>query len=212
MGQRPKSAQPTKPGFKRGNAPFAESRGSASGRGWGRAPNRPQVDAAFRRPARGESKNSPVDCFWRGDALQERASPINSRFISFAAKIKFQLLKRQGKFLPAFLYTDNQFIRERPLLQGVPSFPTVHWTVGKFTLCGAPKGIVDLRSTLGRCPNPCQRRCLWTLPKGHCPFGNPVFVDLRSTWGAAPNPARGAASGLCKRGIVPFETRFCRFR
>ncbi|MBP3380392.1 MAG: hypothetical protein J6K77_05975, partial [Ruminococcus sp.] len=49
------------------------------------------------------------------------------------------------------------------------------WTVGKFTLCGAPKGIVDLRSTLGRCPKPCQRRCLWTLPKGHCPFGNPVL-------------------------------------
>jgi len=28
-------------------------------------------------------------------------------------------------------------IRERPLLQGVPSFKTVHRTVLKFTLCGA---------------------------------------------------------------------------
>ena len=29
------------------------------------------------RSARGELKNSPVDCFSRGDALQERASPTN---------------------------------------------------------------------------------------------------------------------------------------
>ena len=29
-----------------------------------------------RRSARGELKNSPVDCFLRGDALQERASPL----------------------------------------------------------------------------------------------------------------------------------------
>ena len=63
-------------------------------------------------------------------------------------------------------------------MQGVPSFPTVHWTVGKFTLCGAPKGC----------------------------------IDLRSTWDSVPNPARGAASGLCKRGIAPFETRCCRLR
>ncbi|MBP3380632.1 MAG: hypothetical protein J6K77_07210, partial [Ruminococcus sp.] len=44
---------------------------------------------------------------------------------------------------------------------------------------------------LGLCPKPCQRRCLWTLPKGHCPFGNPVFIDLRSIWGAAPCPVIG---------------------
>ena len=36
---------------------------------WGKAPQ------LRRRSARGEFKNSPVDCFWRGDALQERASP-----------------------------------------------------------------------------------------------------------------------------------------
>ena len=83
-----------------------------------------------------------------------------------------------GKFLSVFLYTNKKFISERPLLQGVHSFQTVHWTVWKFTLCGAPKGC----------------------------------IDLRSIWGAAPNPARGAASGLCKRGIAPFETRCYRLR
>ena len=31
-----------------------------------------------RRSARGESKNSPVGCFLRGDALQDRASPCRS--------------------------------------------------------------------------------------------------------------------------------------
>ena len=28
----------------------------------------------------------------------------------------------------------------------------------------------------GLCPTPHQRRCLWTLPKGHCPFGIPLLV------------------------------------
>ena len=31
---------------------------------------------------------------------------------------------------------------------------------------------------MGLCPKPCQRRRLWTLPKGHCPFGNPVFLEI----------------------------------
>ena len=47
-------------------------------------------------------------------------------------------------------------IRERPLLQGVPSFKTVHWTVLKFTLCGAPEGCIDLRSIWGAAPNPAK--------------------------------------------------------
>ena len=63
-------------------------------------------------------------------------------------------------------------------MQSVPSPQTVHWTVWGFTPCSAPK----------------------------------VNIDLRSIWGAAPTPARGAASGLCKRGIAPFETRCCRLR
>ena len=88
----PSRRKPTKPGFKRGNAPFAESRGSASGRVWDGVPCRPQVDVYFRHPARGESKNSPVDCFWRGDALQERASPktphlfLSRRFENFGSQ------------------------------------------------------------------------------------------------------------------------------
>ena len=102
-------------------------------------------------------------------------------------------LFKKGKFLSIFLYTDNKVIRERPLLPGVPSFKTVHWTVLKFTPCRAPKVNVDLRSTLGRCPKPCQRRCLWTLPKGHCPFGNPV-LSAAPTWDSVPNPAKGTSS------------------
>ena len=50
--------------------PLAESRGRASGGVWGNAPH-----TAFRRSAKGELKNSPVDCFLRGNALQERALP-----------------------------------------------------------------------------------------------------------------------------------------
>ena len=44
--------------------------------GFGAAPQgRPQVDDAFRRSAKGEFPNSPVDCLERGNALQERAFP-----------------------------------------------------------------------------------------------------------------------------------------
>ena len=53
---------------------FAESKGRAFGR-------RPQtakysIGGAF---TRGELKNSPVGCFSRGDALQEKASPYFGR-------------------------------------------------------------------------------------------------------------------------------------
>ena len=34
-----------------------------------------------------------------------------------------------------YLVNKYGFTRERPLLQGVPSFKTVHRTVLKFTLC-----------------------------------------------------------------------------
>ena len=52
------------------------SKGS-SGRGWNPR-RRPQTAKSLygRRPARGELKNSPVDCFLRGEAMQERASPL----------------------------------------------------------------------------------------------------------------------------------------
>ena len=55
-------------GFQRDNIPLAESRGRASDGVWGKAPHK-----AFKRFAQGELKNSPVYCFLRGNALQERA-------------------------------------------------------------------------------------------------------------------------------------------
>ena len=51
-------------------------------------------------------------------------------------------------------------LRERPLLQGVPSFKTVHWTVLKFTLCGAPEGCMQgfaPHPTRGAASGLCQR-------------------------------------------------------
>ena len=61
-------------------------------------------------------------------------------------------------------------LRERPLLQGVPSPKPI---IGfGFTLCGA------LERYAGLCPAPHQRRCLWTPPKGHRPFGIPMLVPL----------------------------------
>ena len=161
--------------------------------GFGAAPQgRPQVDVYFRRSARGESPNSPVDCLGRGDALQERASPKIPHLFLSRRLDNFSYQKGRENFsLPLYIWTKSfkatpykavrrslcgVALRERPLLQGVPSFPTVHRTVGKFTLCGAPEGCIDLRS----------------------------ICD------SVPNPARGAASGLCKRGIAPFKTRFYR--
>ena len=66
-----------------------------------------------------------------------------------------------------FQYTPS---KERPLLHGVPSSKIVHRTIFKFTLCGALKRIV------GRCPTPCQRRCLWNPLKGCEPFRIPSLV------------------------------------
>ena len=42
-----------------------------------------------------------------------------------------------------------------------------------------------LRLFVGLCPTPHQRRCLWTLPKEHSPFGIP-FIGIRTfstNWG-----------------------------
>ena len=57
-------------GFQRDCVTLAESGGSAFGRVWGKAPQ-----IASKRLAKGELKNSPVDCFLRGNALQEKAFP-----------------------------------------------------------------------------------------------------------------------------------------
>ena len=58
-------------GFQRGCVPLAGS-GAAPQQGVGRRPT------PKRAPQGDESKNSPADCFSRGDALQERASPCGS--------------------------------------------------------------------------------------------------------------------------------------
>ena len=50
--------------------PLADPKGRAFGGVWGNAPQ-----TASKRSAKGELKNSPVDCFLRGNALQERAFP-----------------------------------------------------------------------------------------------------------------------------------------
>ena len=53
---------------------------------------------------RGESKNSPVDCFLRGDALRKRASPTNGQFKSTPTP-------RGGRLCacaPVFAFTDKQ--------------------------------------------------------------------------------------------------------
>ena len=74
-------------------------------------------------------------------------------------------IKRQGEFFPAFSVTEILFspqktktgsFRGRSLLQSVPSFKTVHWTVLKFTPCRAPEVNVDLRSTWDSVPNPAR--------------------------------------------------------
>ncbi len=64
-----------------------------------------------RRSARGELKNSPVDCFLRGDALQERASLLYSflvmkilcyfaiNAVDFFDRLKLHLPQKQTKLL-----------------------------------------------------------------------------------------------------------------
>ena len=53
--------------------PLADSQGRAFGGVWGKAPH-----ITTKRSAKGELKNSPVDCFLRGNALQGRAFPDKS--------------------------------------------------------------------------------------------------------------------------------------
>ena len=121
-------------------------------------------------------------------------------------------------------------LRERPLLHGVPSFPTVHWTVGKFTLCGAPKGCIDLRSIWDSVPYPargaasglCQRdivpletRCYRLRRFGTLSQTLPEAPPLDSAKGTLslwkPGVIGFADLGLCpipcQRDIVPLEIR-----
>ncbi len=57
-------------GFQRVDNPLVRSRAESPCRVWDRVPQ-----TAAGRSAKGELKNSPVDCFLRGNALQERAFP-----------------------------------------------------------------------------------------------------------------------------------------
>ena len=52
---------------------LANFKGRAFGGVWGKAPH-----ITSKRSAKGELKNSPVDCFLRGNALQVRAFPYKS--------------------------------------------------------------------------------------------------------------------------------------
>ena len=64
----------------------------------------------------------------------------------------------KGAAISSFQLVEK--LRERPLLQGVPSFKTVHWTVLKFTLCGAPEGCMQgfaPHPTRGAASGLCQR-------------------------------------------------------
>ena len=57
-----------KRGFQRDNIPLVRSRAESPCRVWDRVPQ-----TAAGRSAKGELKNSPPDCFLRGNALQEGA-------------------------------------------------------------------------------------------------------------------------------------------
>ena len=57
-------------GFQRDNIPLVRSRAESPCRVWDRVPQ-----TAAGHSAKGELKNSPVDCYLRGNALQERAFP-----------------------------------------------------------------------------------------------------------------------------------------
>ena len=59
-------------GFQRVDNPLVRSRAESPCRAWDSVP---QIAAG--RSAKGELKNSPVDCFLRGNALQERAFPYS---------------------------------------------------------------------------------------------------------------------------------------
>ncbi len=62
-------------------------------------------------------------------------------------------------------------------------FVTSPHTVGSHLFQNSPLDCFEIHSLrsarrlyAGLCPTPHQRRCLWTLPKGHCPFGIPLLV------------------------------------
>jgi len=59
-------------GILKGYYPFSGFQRQSLWQGVGQSPTNEE------RPAKGEFQNSPVDCFERGNALQERAFPYES--------------------------------------------------------------------------------------------------------------------------------------
>ena len=111
------------------NESFRSSLFQKACRAWGSAPQRHSV-----RSARGEFLNSPVDCLERGEALQERASPMIRPYlfcrVPFWNAVQYEkfIASKMRKLLIKLLRTQARageivgtFQRERPLLQGVPS-------------------------------------------------------------------------------------------
>ena len=96
---------------------MVRSRAESPCRVWDRVP---QIAAG--RSAKGELKNSPVDCFLRGNALQERAFPYSILF-----------LNKQLSNIKGAAFT----------CKACPSLETVE-TVSKFTLCETLKGFMQV--------------------------------------------------------------------
>ena len=107
-------------GFQRDNIPLVRSRAESPCRVWDSVPQ-----TAAGRSAKGELKNSPVDCFLRGNALQERAFPYLFP-LSFIINCQMQ-----------YIYVK----RAAFTCKACPSFKTVE-TVLKFTLCETLEGFM----------------------------------------------------------------------
>jgi hypothetical protein len=104
-------------GFQRDCVPLAETRGSASGRCSQFSENSEPIQ---RRLAMGELKNSPVDCFSRGNALQEKAFPDNNN-----QKYIFQKSRKNMRFFCVLI----RFLQFAPEKIKTDSFPLAISTV-----------------------------------------------------------------------------------
>ena len=120
-------------GFQRVDNPLVRSRTESPCRVWDSVPQ-----TAAGRSAKGELKNSPVDCFLRGNALQERAFPYSILF-----------LNKQLSNIKGAAFT----------CKACPSLETVE-TVSKFTLCETLEGFMQgfaPHPTRGSASGLCQR-------------------------------------------------------
>ena len=132
-------------GFQRDNIPLVRSRAESHCRVWDSVPQ-----TAAGRSAKGELKNSPVDCFLRGNALQERAFPY---FFPYPFYNK----------LPNTIYTNAIYLNVKGgaafTCKACPSLETVE-TVSKFTLCETLEGFMQgfaPHPTRGSASGLCQR-------------------------------------------------------